>query len=63
MEEHWIEEEVEKIRKKLSDRNLAEVSRRSGVPYRSLIDFYNGKYQMPSASNYVKLKEYFETYE
>ena len=51
--------DIDSLRDKLSDRNLSEVARRTGIPYKTLIDFYNGKFKVPNALCYIKLKEYF----
>lgn len=51
--------DIDDLREKLSDRNLSEVSRRTNIPYKTLIDFYNGKFKVPNAVAYIKLKEYF----
>lgn len=50
---------VEQIRKLLSDRNLAEVSRRTGVGYMALARIVSGK-NNPCYVNLVKLSNYLE---
>lgn len=52
--------EIEQLREKLSDRNLSEVSRRTGIPYKTLIDFKKGRYKNPNSELYIKLREYFD---
>lgn len=54
-----IMKKLEKIREKLGDRNLSEVSRRSGVKYRTLVDFKNGKHKKLNSEAYILLDGYF----
>ncbi len=46
------------LEQKLSDRNLKEISRRTGVPYGKIIRFLKGN--SPSYDTMKKLTEYFE---
>lgn len=49
---------LEEIQKKLSDRNLSEVHRRTGVSYRTLFSLANGTNKNPSYESVRAIVEY-----
>jgi transcriptional regulator with XRE-family HTH domain len=49
---------LEEIRQKLSDRNLSEVARRTGVSYRTLFSICNGTNKNPSYESVRAIVEY-----
>ena len=51
-------DEIEEVRGKLQDRNLSFISRKLGIPYRTLRDFAKGRIYSTSAHNFVKLQKY-----
>jgi transcriptional regulator with XRE-family HTH domain len=53
--------EVKEIKYLLSDRNLREVSRRTGISYSTLRNITSSKDPDPSIKTVNKLREYFST--
>lgn len=49
---------LEEIKQKLSDRNLMEVSRRTGVSYRTIFGISNGTNKNPSYESVRAIVEY-----
>ncbi len=49
---------LNEIIKRLEDRNLKMVSRKTGIPYANLRDIAIGKVKNPRYSNVDKLREY-----
>jgi len=53
--------DIKEIKDLLSDRNLCEVGRRTGISYTTLRNIAAGRSGDPSYSTVAKLKEYFSS--
>ena len=53
-------DEVDELRERLADRNISFISRKTGIPYRTLLDFAKGRVKSTSVHNFKKLEKYFE---
>lgn len=56
-----IENHMRRIVSALSDRNLKEVSRRTGIDHRTLHRIATGEIKDPKVSHFEKLREYLRT--
>jgi transcriptional regulator with XRE-family HTH domain len=52
---------INEIKRLLSDRNLREVSRRTGISYSTLRNLVKIKHPDPNLSTVEKLQDYFNT--
>lgn len=55
-----MDEYIEKVRRKLKDRNIRFISREIDIPYRTLLDFAKSRTIGTSIQNFRKLEKYFE---
>lgn len=51
---------LDQIKKELTDRNLAAVSKKSGVPYHTVIRVMNGETENPKYQTVKALSDYLE---
>ena len=51
---------LEQVKEKLQDRNIAEVSRRCNLQYKTVFDIATGRNKNPSYNTVLKLINYLE---